>query len=84
MSKREQRTINPKEGPPMCQDCRKPTYAAVGSVRGSCGHAHRTYGAAARCAARDDARCARLGGGAYSDRTVGMTLDRPDYTRERV
>lgn len=29
------------------------TYTAVGSVRGSCGHAHRTAIAAHRCAVRD-------------------------------
>ena len=44
------------------------TYSAVGSVRGSCGHAHRTVGAAALCRARDQRACRRHGG--YSDRDV--------------
>ena len=45
-------------------------YEARGSVRGSCGHIHRSIGAAVRCARKDQASCARLGGGAYSDRVV--------------
>lgn len=43
-------------------------YTTEGSVRGSCGHQHRTYGAAEKCIARDQAGCARQGG--YSDRHV--------------
>ena len=46
------------------------TYCAHGSVRGRCAHSHRTIVAAFACAQRDAASCARLGGGAYSDRTV--------------
>jgi hypothetical protein len=45
-----------------------PTYKAKGSVRGSCGHKHRSIGAALRCAQRDNRDCHRVGG--YSDRTV--------------
>ena len=46
------------------------TYTTSGSVRGGCGHAHRTVEAAVRCLARDQASCHRCGGGAYSDREV--------------
>lgn len=45
-------------------------YEARGSVRGACGHLHRSIGAAVRCARRDHACCRRIGGGAYSDRVV--------------
>lgn len=44
------------------------TYVAKGSVRGSCGHSHRSLRTATACAARDAKACASLGGGAYSDR----------------
>lgn len=56
-----------------------PTYVAPfttrGSVRGSCHHKHRTWEAAARCAAQDDRDCRggarhRPGFGGYSDRNV--------------
>lgn len=46
------------------------TYLSVGDVRGECGHVHRTAVSAARCTLRDMRQCHRLGGGAYSDRTV--------------
>lgn len=39
-----------------------------GSVRGTCGHAHRTAYAAAECVYADGAGCRRQGG--YSDRRV--------------
>jgi len=46
-------------------------YEARGSVRGGCGHAHQTIGAAQRCVERDQRDCAGLpGGNAYSDRSV--------------
>ena len=48
----------------------KRIYEATGSVRGSCGHRHVSLRAACRCAASDQRACHRLGGGAYSDRTV--------------
>ena len=48
-------------------------YHASGSVRGSCGHMHRTIVAAYRCAQRDVRDCHALGGGAYSDRVVART-----------
>ncbi len=44
------------------------TYTAIGNVRGSCGHAHRTAEAAQACFRRDMAGCRRQGG--YSDRFV--------------
>lgn len=44
------------------------TYTTSGSVRGCCGHRHRTIEAAKRCIDKDHAGCARQGG--YSDRTV--------------
>ena len=48
-------------------------YHASGSVRGSCGHAHRSIETAERCRRRDSAACSSLGGGAYSDRVVLRT-----------
>jgi len=45
-------------------------YIASGEIRGDCGHRHRTIGTARLCAEKDWERCARLGGGAYSDRGV--------------
>lgn len=58
-------------------------YEARGSVRGSCGHKHRTIGAAHACAEKDRRDCAGLpGGNAYSDREVcrvdGAELDRSE------
>jgi hypothetical protein len=51
-------------------------YIAVGSVRGECGHHHRTAHTAALCVKRDQRRCARLpGGDSYSDRTVYAVSD---------
>jgi len=44
------------------------TYICTGSVRGECGHQHRTQEAAERCLARDQRGCAMQGG--YSDRRV--------------
>ena len=46
-------------------------WSAVGSVRGDCGHMHRTIRGAAECVLRDRRACRRLPGGAsYSDRVV--------------
>ena len=45
-------------------------YTATGSVRGECGHRHRSVAAAVACARRDNAGCARSVRGGYSDRTV--------------
>jgi len=57
-------------------------YTAHGPVRGSCGHAHKTLAAARKCAARDRRACARLGGGAYSDRqAVGIWTDKHGFER---
>jgi hypothetical protein len=47
------------------------TYECSGSVRGSCGHAHRTLSGAVACRSRDHRGCARQGG--YSDRRVVRT-----------
>lgn len=43
-------------------------YYAEGSVRGACGHRHRTIESVARCIARDQFGCADQGG--FSDRYV--------------
>lgn len=59
------------------------TYTTKGSVRGSCGHTHRTISGALRCLERDRSGCKSQGG--YSDRSVydsdgrrAYTLDGPD------
>ena len=44
------------------------TYTCYGSVRGCCGHEHRTEDAAFRCIERDTRGCASHGG--YSDRQI--------------
>ncbi len=44
------------------------SYTTYGSVRGDCGHQHRTVEAAQRCADRDMRDCRKVGG--YSDRRV--------------
>lgn len=46
----------------------KTGYTTCGSVRGCCGHNHRTIETAQRCVDSDQAGCARQGG--YSDRSV--------------
>jgi hypothetical protein len=46
----------------------KIAYTTTGSVRGCCGHKHRTLGGAVKCLQRDTAGCNSQGG--YSDRTV--------------
>ena len=43
-------------------------YTTWGSVRGTCGHKHRTIEAALACIYRDSVGCTRQGG--YSDRHV--------------
>lgn len=52
-------------------------YHAIGSVRGPCGHEHRSIETAERCRRRDAAACHALGGGAYSDRVVLRTDGEP-------
>ena len=52
-------------------------YTTWGSVRGGCGHEHRTLLAAYKCVRRDQRGCAGQGG--YSDRHV-RALD-PEHTR---
>lgn len=59
------------------------TYHANGSVRGSCGHKHKTIAAAQACARRDQSACASLGGGSYSDRSVCRT-DGKDLTPQEM
>lgn len=44
------------------------TYTCTGSVRGSCGHAHRTESGALRCLEADRRACRAMGG--YSDRVI--------------
>jgi len=47
-----------------------------GSVRGCCGHVHRSWDAAQRCVERDQRGCQSQGG--YSDRHVITTVTRPE------
>ena len=49
----------------------KVRYECVGSVRGWCGHYHRTITGAFRCLERDRAGCRGQGG--YSDRWIYRT-----------
>jgi hypothetical protein len=59
------------------------TYTTIGSVRGSCGHAHRTIATAKACADADQRACSRHGG--YSDRSIchsdGSRLSEREYER---
>ncbi len=57
-------------------------YECVGSVRGSCGHEHKTMRAAVRCLDKDRDGCSSCGGGAYSDRRVRRVGDVPLSDRE--
>jgi len=59
------------------------TYVAVGSVRGSCDHAHRSIATAVACADRDRTHCRNLGGGAYSDRGVAR-CDGEEMSSEEI
>lgn len=43
-------------------------YTTRGSVRGCCGHKHKTIGAAVKCLKADQSGCQSQGG--YSDRTI--------------
>lgn len=54
-------------------------YTTDGSVRGECGHRHRTAEAAEACARRDQIGCASVGG--YSDRYVYAVMS--DGSRDR-
>lgn len=49
------------------------TYTTRGSVRGGCGHKHRTMAAAVRCLQADQSCCRTLRG--YSDRTIRPVED---------
>ena len=46
------------------------TYTTKGSVRGCCGHRHKTIRTALDCLARDQTACHNFGVGCYSDRQV--------------
>lgn len=48
-------------------------YTTHGSVRGGCGHKHRTIEAAGKCQQSDQAGCKSQGG--YSDRSVVLIRD---------
>lgn len=61
-----------------------PYYIATGPVRGPCKHRHRLPARAAECARRDHRRCAKLGGGAYSDRGVYVVTGVPGAYVPRV
>jgi hypothetical protein len=59
-------------------------YTCVCSVRGWCGHNHRTLSGAVRCVQRDQSACRGLpGGNCYSDRKVvrkdGKPLDEEEF-----
>jgi hypothetical protein len=54
----------------------KTYYTTIGAVRGECGHRHRTSETAQRCADKDQAGCAHVGG--YSDRRV-VAFDAEGY-----
>ena len=47
------------------------TYTTKGSVRGCCGHKHRSLEAAVKCAREDQKGCQSQGG--YSDRQIVRT-----------
>ena len=51
----------------------KTVYTTYGSVRGQCGHAHRSEAAAERCLASDQRACHSQRG--YSDRMVCVVGD---------
>jgi hypothetical protein len=57
------------------------TYTTRGSVRGSCGHKHRSIETAARCQLGDQKDCNQAGG--YSDRQV-VRVDGKDLTEGEV
>jgi hypothetical protein len=54
------------------------TYTTRGSVRGCCGHKHRSIETAQKCVMADEAGCRRQGG--YSDRSV-VRSDGEEMTR---
>lgn len=49
------------------------TYTCTGSVRGNCGHNHRTIEGAVRCCKADQRGCKSQGG--YSDRSITANED---------
>ncbi len=51
-------------------------YTVWGTIRGGCGHAHRTLQGAVRCLERDQNGCQSRGG--YSDREIRVISDRKD------
>ena len=57
-------------------------YTTWGSVRGCCGHMHKTADAAERCIAKDDRGCKMQGG--YSDRVVHVVSHRDQVSNYDV
>ena len=61
-------------------------YTTSGSVRGDCGHRHRSIRMAVQCQRRDQRECSSVGG--YSDRRVvrtdGRQLDEHEMRRVLV
>ena len=49
-------------------EIKETTFAAVGPISGWCGHKHKTYGHAKKCADKHERQCKKVGG--YSDRQV--------------
>ena len=49
------------------------TYVCKGSVRGCCGHKHRTISGGVSCLKRDQSACRSQGG--YSDRSIYRLVD---------
>jgi hypothetical protein len=56
-----------------------PTYTTTGSVRGSCGHKHRTITTAYACLCEDQRGCKNQGG--YSDRDI-VLIGKHDHEDE--
>lgn len=54
-------------------------YTTWGSVRGCCGHRHKTPETAEACRARDNRACAGFSGNGYSDRAVYVTEANDPY-----
>jgi hypothetical protein len=56
------------------------TYTTRGSVRGSCGHQHRTMAAALSCLQKDNRCCTARVGRGYSDRQIKAVEDGQERT----
>lgn len=53
------------------------TFITEGSVRGNCGHRHRTLSGAVRCLERDSSGCHSQGG--YSDRNLYEVTEKGEH-----